>query len=170
MHHPPVLCTNELHCAPWCTRGSYVYEVTPDSFHFLLVPRGWFTRNMQKTDTVCLYNTYSIFVVETKHANHGSQYSSVPTYTLVVHNVALYRLGGAQDDFVSLTVCVCPSLCLGLWNLRCAPIQRYTATVCTIDLRCALLLRMNSRSETFYQGSQCSSLPTHTFVVHNVRE
>ncbi len=29
----------------------------------------------------------------------GSQCSSVPTYTLVVHNVILYRLGGAQDDF-----------------------------------------------------------------------
>ncbi len=25
--------------------------------------------------------------------------SSVPTHTLVVHNIALYRLGGAQDNF-----------------------------------------------------------------------
>ena len=28
--------------------------------------------------------------------------SSVPMYTLVVHSVALYRLGGAQDDFACL--------------------------------------------------------------------
>ena len=51
---------------------------------------------------------YSIFVVDNKHANQGSQCSSVPTYmfTLVVHNiacllvlVALCQLGGAQDDF-----------------------------------------------------------------------
>ncbi len=40
---------------------------------------------------------YSIFVVDNEH--QGSQCSSVPPYTLVVHNVALYRLGGAHDDF-----------------------------------------------------------------------
>ncbi len=45
---------------------------------------------------------YSIFVVDNEHAYQGSQCSSVPTYTLVVHNVALYRLGGAQDDFACL--------------------------------------------------------------------
>ena len=44
----------------------------------------------------------SIFVVENKHANQGSQCSSVPTYNLVVHNVALYQSGGAQDDFACL--------------------------------------------------------------------
>ncbi len=33
---------------------------------------------------------------DSEHANQGSQCSSVPMYTLVVHNVAL---GGAQDDF-----------------------------------------------------------------------
>ncbi len=42
---------------------------------------------------------YSIFTFVNEHANQDSQCSSVPTYTLVVHNVALYRLGGAQDDF-----------------------------------------------------------------------
>ncbi len=37
---------------------------------------------------------------DNKHANQGSQCrTSVPTYTFVVHNVALYKLGGAQDDF-----------------------------------------------------------------------
>ena len=36
---------------------------------------------------------------DNEHANQGSQCSSVPTYTLVVHNVDLYQLGGAQDDF-----------------------------------------------------------------------
>ena len=38
-------------------------------------------------------------MVDNEHANQGSQCSSVPTYTLVVHNVALYQLDGAQDDF-----------------------------------------------------------------------
>ncbi len=42
---------------------------------------------------------YSISVVRNLHTNQGSQCSSVPTYTLVVHSVALYRLGGAQNDF-----------------------------------------------------------------------
>ena len=37
-----------------------------------------------------------------EHANQGSQCSSVLTYTLVVHKVALYQLGGAQDDFACL--------------------------------------------------------------------
>ena len=45
------------------------------------------------------YNTYNIFMFDNKHANQGSQCSSVLTYTLVVHNTALYRLGGAQDNF-----------------------------------------------------------------------
>ena len=40
-----------------------------------------------------------IYMFDNEHANQGSQYSSVLTYTLVVHNVALYLLGGAQDDF-----------------------------------------------------------------------
>ena len=31
---------------------------------------------------------YSHSVVHNVHTNQGSQYSSVPTYTLVVHNVA----------------------------------------------------------------------------------
>ena len=44
-------------------------------------------------------NLIHIFVVDSEHANQGSQCSSVPTYTLVVHNVALYGLGGAQDYF-----------------------------------------------------------------------
>ena len=40
-----------------------------------------------------------IFVVDNEHANQDSQCSSAPTYTLVVHSIALYQLGGAQDDF-----------------------------------------------------------------------
>ena len=38
-------------------------------------------------------------MVDNEHTNQGSQCSSVSTYTLVVHKVALYQLGGAQDDF-----------------------------------------------------------------------
>ena len=37
-----------------------------------------------------------IFMVDNEHGNEGLQCSSVPMYTLVVHKVALYRLGGAQ--------------------------------------------------------------------------
>ena len=72
-----------------------------------------------------------------------TQCSSLPTYTLVVHNVALYRLGGAQHDFcmfvinlflmvynavlsvsVGVWVCcwsmyLCPSIMAkGLWGKR----------------------------------------------------
>ena len=36
---------------------------------------------------------------DNKHANQGSQYNSVPTYTLVVHNIALCWLGGTEDNF-----------------------------------------------------------------------
>ena len=44
-------------------------------------------------------HNYNIFVIDNKHANQGSQCSSVPTYTLVVQNIALYRL---QDNFACL--------------------------------------------------------------------
>ena len=71
-------------------------------------------------------------MVDNEHANQGSQYSSVAMYTLVVHNVAFYQLGAADDFacllstffivynavlsvYVSLCVCVCvcvePTLC-----------------------------------------------------------
>ena len=44
---------------------------------------------------------------DNKHANQGSQCrTSVPTYTFVVHNVALYQLGGAQDDFCMFVIFV----------------------------------------------------------------
>ncbi len=36
---------------------------------------------------------------DNEHANQGSQCSSIQTYTLVVYNIALHRLGGAQEDF-----------------------------------------------------------------------
>ena len=45
------------------------------------------------------YNTSNILMFDNEHANQGSQCSSVQTYSLVVHNVALYQLGGGQDDF-----------------------------------------------------------------------
>ncbi len=69
-----------------------------------------------------------------EHANQGAQCSSVPTYTLVVHNVALNQLGGAQDNFacslsfffhgvqcnvVSLSVCLSVStLTIELFDIR----------------------------------------------------
>ena len=47
------------------------------------------------------------------HAYRTSQCSSVPTYTfkLAVHNIALYRLGGAQDDFTCSLLNFCQSQC-----------------------------------------------------------
>ena len=51
---------------------------------------------------------HSHLVVDNKHTNQGSQCRSVPTYALVVHNVALYFISsdsdGAQYDVVSLFV------------------------------------------------------------------
>ena len=41
----------------------------------------------------------SIFVFHNEHANQGWQCSSVMMYTLVMQNIALCLLGGAQDDF-----------------------------------------------------------------------
>ncbi len=51
-----------------------------------------------------MYNAYNIFMFDNEHENQSSQCSSVPTYTLVVHNIALYRLGGAQDYFACLFI------------------------------------------------------------------
>ena len=48
---------------------------------------------------------YSHLVLRNVYTNQGAQCSSVPTYTLVVHNVALYWLGGAHDDFVMFIIC-----------------------------------------------------------------
>ncbi len=45
---------------------------------------------------------FSVFVVDNEHTNQGRPCSSIPMYILVihvVHNIALYRLGGSQDDF-----------------------------------------------------------------------
>ena len=70
-------------------------------------------------------------MVHNEHANQGSQYSSVPTYTLVLHNVALYRLSGAQENFacsllnffdgvqcsvVSLSVCLVDRQKIHIWK------------------------------------------------------
>ena len=60
----------------------------------------WLTVNLHRWCTK--ERKHSIFVFENKHANQGSKCSSVPKYTFVVHNVALYRLGSAQDDFACL--------------------------------------------------------------------
>ena len=81
-----------------------------------------------------------IFVVDNEHANQGSQCSSLPTYILVVHNVALYGLAGAQDYFACSLRTTCKmlynmmlSISVGLWKLRCALLQRvqYRAMLCT---------------------------------------
>ena len=84
----------------------------------------------------------SILLVDNEHANQSLQCScTIPTYTLVVHSVALYWLGGAQEDFacslsapsmmvhntmLSVSLSVCPVWCLSIikhshgctiWNL-----------------------------------------------------
>ncbi len=79
------LCTIDLRCAaPTCivhhgAQGNYVCQMwgLPQTF----------------------FINFSIFVVDNKRANQGSQCSSVPMFILVVHNVALYQLGAALDDF-----------------------------------------------------------------------
>ena len=92
---------------------------------------------------------------------------------------------------------VCPSVGLSLWELRCAPPQGYRTTLCTNDPCCApptcvvhhgtyvdnepMIHRLCTRTQMYNtysifvvnnehanQGSLCSSVPTNTFVVHNV--
>ena len=97
-----------------------------DNFVITVYPRGV---TVTVTDWICI--SLSLLnlcwctrwlVVHNIHTNQGSQYTSVSTYTLVVHNVALYWLVGAHDesctlwtttyidcaqcDVVSLAVCV----------------------------------------------------------------
>ena len=36
-----------------------------------------------------------------------------------------------------------PSVCVGLWDLRCALLQQYRTTLCTADLRCAPFFTRN---------------------------
>ncbi len=71
----------------------------------------------------------------------GDLCSSVPMYTLVVHSIALYRLGAAQDDFARLLTTIfdgaqCSvlslSVCVGLWDPCCAPLQWYSEEVRTL--------------------------------------
>ncbi len=101
-----------------------------------------------KRRTLLSVYKYITFVVDNEPANQDSQCSSVPTYNLVVHNVGLYRLGGAKDDFacsspslmvynavniVSLSVClpafVRATLCTKLWPMvwlhdKMIPVER----------------------------------------------
>ena len=60
-------------------------------------------------------------------------------------------------------VCLCVHCCLGLWNLLCAPLQRYRATMCAIDLCCIAPTWIVQ-----HQSWQCSSVPTYTLAVDNV--
>ena len=73
--HRATLCTTDLHCAG-------------DLSVFRRRCRAW-------TKSIVIPNT----VVHNIHANQGSQCSSVPVHTLMVHNAALFWLGGAEDNF-----------------------------------------------------------------------
>ena len=113
----------------------------------------WVTRNMQKRTLFvhmwCIRAQYHIFVFANEHANQGSQGSSVMMYTLVVYNVALYRLSGAKDDFrficslsilfygvqcsvVSLSGSVEPTLCYSVvvWSSTC--VVHHGPALCTM--------------------------------------
>ena len=81
VHHRPVLCTTNL-------RLHHGAQGEPMSVRSGGCPQ------------------HSIFVVDNKHANQGSQSSSVLTYTLVVHNVVLSQLGGAQGNFCCIFCCI----------------------------------------------------------------
>ncbi len=122
-----------VHCQPalWCTRGTYYTNV------FSIFWGVEFTWKILQTDTFCPYYSahlpillqfsrwvhskhtemmhkgldteYSHLVAHNVHTNQGWQCSSVLTYTLVVHNVALYWLAGAHDDLsclFSATTCI----------------------------------------------------------------
>ena len=62
--------------------------VTLDIFHFL-VGHKEHAKNRHFLPRKN-YKSMIIYVVDHEHANEGSQCSSAPTYTFVVHNVVLY--------------------------------------------------------------------------------
>ena len=89
--------TTNLHCAPWCTMGTYVHEKwrRPQYFsffdgsqgtckkHFLSVLGHFSQVGWQWTYTGIVHKhgrieIYSISVVDNEHANQGSQRSFVP--------------------------------------------------------------------------------------------
>ncbi len=79
MHH---LMGTGLRCAPPTCDVHHSAQGGPMS-----------VRRAQIPDSNCtIYFEWpcSVLVFDNKHANHGSQCRSVPTYTLVVHNIALY--------------------------------------------------------------------------------
>ena len=63
---------------------------------------------------------------DNEHANQGSQCSSVPTYTLLVHNVALYQLGGVQDNFAC-------SLSNFFYGVQCGVVSLSGEAACSIQ-------------------------------------
>ncbi len=81
---------------------------------------------------------------DNKHANQGSRCSSVPTYTLVMHNIALYHLGGAQDNFacmlstffmVYISV-LSVSLCVLTIDLLAFQVEQFTIDIMSGMHRC----------------------------------
>ena len=51
VHHQPALCTTDLSCVPWCTRGAYVFE------KFLLKYFKWSDKNLGYSMTSWYYVT-----------------------------------------------------------------------------------------------------------------
>ena len=91
VHHRCPLCTTNLHCGPWCTRGTYVREkwgLPPTFFVFW-----WGTRNMQKTDMqIKVHNVVLYF--------GSAQCSFVP----ILHVRYQIFFDGVQCSVVSLKI------------------------------------------------------------------
>ena len=93
------LCTTDLHCAP---PSCVVHHGKQGGLMFVRSGgHSWHFSFFGGSQGTCK-KKQRFLSVDTEHANQGSQWSSVLTYTLVVHSVALYRLGGTQDDFACL--------------------------------------------------------------------
>ncbi len=84
VHHRPTFWTTNLHCAPWCTRGTYFYEkFCTDIIHFdgaqcRFVLIRWYTRQ------------FVMYVIWLGGA-HDSFSCTLCTTFLMVHNVITYQ-------------------------------------------------------------------------------
>ena len=86
---------------------------------------------------------------DNEHAIQGSQCSSVPTYTLVVHNAALYRFGGARNNFLHVYYQFFYGVQCSVVSLSVCP-RSLSVSVSVISC-CFVKLRISSQSVFFSQ-------------------
>ena len=106
------LCTIDLRCAP---SACVVHHGAQGD----LLIRSFTPTPKFHNEHTHVVHKYSIFMFANRHTYQGAQCSS-----LVVHNVALYRVGGGQDDFAY-------SLWTFLWcTMQCCQSQCVCGGIC----------------------------------------